>query len=88
MPKNDALPLQAANFFIMCRGRNASGGEVLPEPTQAEVSVRVLEGRKTLSASVTCSYNTGGRDQRCNAPHHGRDVISNGVPCPYAFDLS
>lgn len=80
--------LQTAVFDIVCKGRDASGQEVLQEPVAVDFLVRVLENRMTVAMSVNCPHNTGGHGQRCKASHPSVDKVGEeGISCPYAIDL-
>lgn len=75
-------------FPIKCRGRDASGNEVLDDPIEVKVSIHQRFGNgEDISSDVECPYNTGGHGQRCKASHPDADKISSGIYCPYSFDI-
>ncbi len=71
-----------------CRGRDASGKEVLDVPAGVVVDLhRYPEPGSTIIGSVVyCHFNGGGHGQRCKASHPDQDKVGDGVICPFGFD--
>lgn len=75
-------------FPVQCRGRDASGKEVLVEAVAVKVKASQHHGdEKNISLDVECPHNTGGHGQRCFASHPHTDKIRKGVGCPYSIDI-
>ncbi len=80
---------QAAVFPIQCRGRDAEGREVLPNPVSVQVEVQGLEDRKTIDLTVQgCPHTAGSHGQRCRASYPaGVEKAGDGIACAYAFGI-
>jgi hypothetical protein len=79
---------KSITFNIECKGRDRRGNEVLPIPVKAKVRISQPFLNKTwIESNVDCINITGGHADRCKAEDPSKDKISEGIGCPYAFDL-
>lgn len=74
-------------FSIQCKGRDKLGKEILGEPVDVKIKISNYRGSNIISSIVSCLYNTGGHGQRCKASHPNADKVSEGIICPYSFDI-
>ena len=75
--------LPTTDFEIQCRGRDASGKEILEQAITQKVHVTLMENGKSLHASTSdCPYAFGSHGGYCSAKSRGDNAL-----CPYSIQM-